>query len=309
MGDSRTLSSLNDAPPEGPNASGVSKRIAFALAIVYVVWGSTYLAMRIAVRELPPFTMGGVRFILAGSLMIATSFFRGQPLPTKVQWWNASKVGFFLFVCSNGAVATAQRSVSSSLAAIVVATTPIAALLIGAAWKGTARPVAREWFGVLVGLSGVALLSFRGGVELHSMAGLVLALCPLTWAFGSLLGQKIDVARGMTGAGSQMVAGGAMMLVVSRACGEPVPTHVSTTVALVFFYLVVVGSYVGFSAYAYLLEHTRPSVAMSYAYVNPIVAVLLGMTLGHESVGIETMGSSLLVGAGVLVLTMRVPKG
>jgi len=293
--------------PVAPNAD--SKRIAVALAIVYVVWGSTYLAMRIAVRELPPFFMGGARFILAGALMLATSRFRGHAAPTRAQWWNAAKVGFFLFVCSNGAVATAQRSVSSSLAAIVVATTPIAALLIGLLWKGAARPQPKEWLGVFVGLSGVVLLSLRGAVELHSFEGLVLALCPLTWAFGSILGQHIDVARGMAGAGSQMVAGGVQMMLVSRlVLREPVPVHVSTPVALIFLYLVVVGSFVGFSAYAFLLEHTRPSVAMSYAYVNPIVAVLLGATLGHERVDLVTLGASMLVGCGVLLLTMRFQK-
>ncbi|MFO0679087.1 MAG: EamA family transporter [Polyangiaceae bacterium] len=161
-----------------------------------------------------------------------------------------------------------------------------------------------------VGLSGVALLAFRGGVELRSAAGVVLVLSPVTWSFGSLLGRKIDVARGMAGAGTQMVGGGALMFVVSRLLGEPWPWPVSTRVLLVFAYLVVVGSYVGFSAYAYLLENTRPSLAMSYAYVNPVVAIVLGATLGHERVDGVTILAALLVTGGVLVLTMkRTPNG
>lgn len=276
-----------------------------ALAAVYVVWGSTYLAMRIAVHGLPPMLMGGVRFAIAGAILMAYLASRGAALPTLRQWIYALPVGGLLFVGGNGLVAVAEQSISSGIAAVVCATMPLWMALF--ALTTGERPRTREWIGLGVGFAGVVVLS--GGAELRAdpVAGAVLLCSPVAWAAGSLLARRLPLPSGLMAAAAEMLAGGALLFIVSAVRGERWPAEAPLDAMLALAYLIVFGSLVAFSAYSWLLRNARPAVATSYAYVNPALAVLLGAALGAESIGWTTaLATPLIVGAvAIIVLGKR----
>ena len=287
----------------GAARSRVNLTLFLALLTVYVIWGSTYLAMRIAVAALPPWGMAGTRFLAAGLGALAIARFRGAALPTRADWLRALPAGFGLFFIGNGFIAVAEQTLPSSLCAVAAATTPLLAAAMNAA-RGE-RPRRAELLGMLVGLAGVVVLmgsSLRGG----GWRSVLVALAPVGFALGSLLVR----ARGKGGsalavAAPQMIAGGAAMLGTSLVLGERFPGFASLPLgaAAAWLYLVVAGSLVGFTAYAWLLRHARPAVAMSYAYVNPIVAVLLGAALGGEHLGPSTVVAAALIASGVMLAT------
>ena len=275
--------------------------IAGALLTLYVVWGSTYYAMRVAIALFPPFLMAGSRFILAGLILLVFLRARGAALPTAKQWASAATVGVLLFVCGNGFVAVAQRTVDSGVAATVVATMPLWAAAIGTAWGE--RPTAREVVGLLAGFAGVAVLHHGNSLSLHSVDGIVLLLAPVAWALGSLLSRRLPLAPGSMAAAAQMLTGGVAMLFVAALRSErPLASPTFTTVGALL-YLVLFGSVLGFTAYAYLLRTTRPSIATSYAYVNPLVALGLGALAGGEPFTREKLMACLLTIGGVLVVS------
>jgi drug/metabolite transporter (DMT)-like permease len=275
--------------------------VALALAALYLVWGSTYLAMRFAVEGLPPLGMGGVRFVLAGSVLLAIVRFKNGALPTRRQWALAVPLGALFFLCGNGLVVLAEKTIDSSIAAVVCATTPLIAGAIGGVMGE--RPSRAEIVGTVLGLSGVALLAFGSPLATSGARGLFVLLAPVGWALGSMLARKTG-ATGLGSAAAQMISGGVWMLLASTLAGERLPESVSLRSAFAWSYLVMFGSLVGFSAYVYLLGRTRPAVAMSYAYVNPIVAVLLGALLGGERIGPATLAATVLIAAGVMCAVM-----
>lgn len=279
------------APPRTPAA------VFFALAALYLVWGSTYLALRIAVEALPPFGMAGARFVLAGAVLLAVVRAKGWSMPTRRQWALAIPLGALLFLVGNGLVVVAEKTIDSSIAAVVCATTPLLASGIGAATGD--RPGRGEVIGTVLGVAGVALLALGSPLATSGMRGLYVLLAPVGWAIGSMVARRTG-ATGFGSAAAQMVAGGAWMLVVSVVSGESLPHALPARAVLAWAYLVALGSLVGFSAYAYLLRTTRPAVAMSYAYVNPIVAVLVGALLGGEHIGGPTIAATALIAAGVM---------
>ncbi|HVJ92456.1 MAG TPA: drug/metabolite exporter YedA [Labilithrix sp.] len=275
--------------------------VAGALFTLYVVWGSTYYAMRVAIALLPPFLMAASRFILAGGLLFVGLRMRGAALPTAKQWASAAVLGALHFVFGNGLVAVAQRTVDSGVAATVVATMPLWAAAIGTAWGD--RPTAREVIGLLAGFLGVAVLHRGESLSLHSVDSMALVLAPIAWALGSILSRRLPLPAGSMAAAAQMLTGGAAMLAIAAMRGErplAAPTF-STVGALV--YLVLFGSVLGFTAYAYLLRTTRPSIATSYAYVNPLVALALGALAGGERFTSEKLMACLLTIGGVLVVS------
>ncbi len=284
-------SSTTLAPARAPAA------VLLALTALYVVWGSTYLAMRIAVEALPPFGMAGTRFVLAGAVLLLVVRARGGPMPSPRQWAISVPLGALFFLCGNGLVVVAERTIDSSIAAVVCATTPLLASGIGAATGE--RPSRGEWVGTLLGVAGVSILALGSPLAASGVRGLFVLLAPLGWAIGSTIARRTG-ATGFGCAAAQMLSGGAWMLVVSMVAGESVPVALPARALLAWAYLVVLGSLVGFSAYVYLLRTTRPAVAMSYAYVNPIVAVLAGAVLGGEHVGWATLAATALIAAGVM---------
>lgn len=270
------------------------------LVMVYVLWGATYLAMRVSVAVLPPWGMAGTRFVLAGVVALLVVRARGGAFPTRRDWIRALPGGLLFFVIGNGFIAIAEQSIDSSVAAAVAASTPLFASAIGAA-RGE-RPSRGELLGMILGMTGVALLAGSTAITGAGLRGLVLLVAPIGFAGGSVLVRSGRAAP----AGAQMVAGGVMMLLLSLASRERMPAHVSAGVLGAWLYLVIGGSVIGFTVYAWLLRNARQATAMSYAYVNPLIAVILGAAFGGERLSSTTAAAAALITLGVVcAITLR----
>lgn len=293
-------------PPPVPSESSPRTTVA-ALGAVYVIWGSTYLAMRVAVEGLPPFFMAATRFVLVGAVLLAILRLRGASWPTARQWALSTPVGVLMFVLGNGTVAVAEQKLSSGVAAVVCGTMPLWVGALGRFFGAKTTP--REWLGLVLGFAGVAVLGLSGELRAEPLHAVLLFIAPVSWALGSLLARALPLAPGLMSAATQMVTGGAVMGVVSVVTGESVPSAPPTNAVVAWVYLCVFGSLVAYSAYTWLLANTRPAVATSYSYVNPVIAVALGAWLGNERVGPETLlAVSLVVVATVLVVLRPRPS-
>jgi drug/metabolite transporter (DMT)-like permease len=298
-------------------------QLLLAFAIVYVVWGSTYLAMRIAVQTIPPFLMGGVRFVLAGLLLGAWVTWRERPgWPTRRVWAWAAVTGALLFVGGNGGVAWAGRTVPSGVVALLAASLAIWMVLLDWLRPGGQRPTALVLSGAALGLAGVGLLigpsALAGGdgrVGGVDPWGSALALGgSLTWATGSMLMRHRHApASPFLGSALQMLVGGVLLLGLSALHGDFAPGALAAVTARdaeatralwAMGYLIVFGSLVGFTAYIWLMRHAAPSKVATYAYVNPVVAVLLGWALGGEPIGARTIAASAVIVAAVALITV-----
>jgi drug/metabolite transporter (DMT)-like permease len=294
----------NAAPPEvSPSAPPAPWLTAAALVAVYVIWGSTYLVMRIALETIPPFLMGGSRFLIAGALLFAFLWLRGAPMPSRREWIACAKVGVLLLVIGNGFVAVAEQRLSSSVAAMVVATMPLWMALLSS-FTGH-RPSRLEWIGLLLGFAGVGLLQLSGQLNASPLMVLTLLLAPVSWAAGSVWSKKLPLPKGPMATAAQMLIGGTAMLVVSFARGERLIHAASPRSIGAVAFLIVFGSIVAFSAYGFLLRNTRPAIATSYAYVNPVVALVLGIALGGEHAGPMTWVAAAIILAGVGILSIQ----
>lgn len=276
--------------------------LVLALLALYVIWGSTYLAMRIAMETLPPLLMAGPRFIVAGSVMFGFLKLRGAPTPTRAEWIASAKVGVLLLTLGNGAVAIAEQSVSSGVAAVIVGSMPLWAAIFG--YFLGQPPGRREWAGLALGFAGVVILNAGGDLKLDTR-GLICLAAPITWAFGSVYGKKLPLPPGGMATACQMITGGLAMLVLAAVTGERVEAMPSTRTFLAMAYLAVFGSLVAFTAYTWLLRNTRPALATSYAYVNPIVALLLGRFFGKEPLGVTTVAAAAVCISGVALIAKR----
>ncbi len=279
----------------------IDPRLLVALAAVWLIWGSTYLAMRVAVAALPPFGMAGTRFVLAGAALLVIVRARGERMPTRRAWLVAVPVGALLFLCGNGLVVVAEQTLPSSVAAVVCATTPLVASGLGA-FRGE-RPRRVEVIGMVFGIAGVLLLGIGSPLAGAGLRGLLVLFAPIGWAIGSLVARSESAKTsggGFGAAGAHMIAGGVWLLLMSLVLGEHLPAELAWRSVAAWGYLVVFGSLVGFTAYSWLLANSRPAVAMSYAYVNPVIAVLLGAALGGEALGWATLAATVLIGGGVM---------
>jgi drug/metabolite transporter (DMT)-like permease len=284
------------------------RRLVASLAAVYIIWGSTYLAMRIAVTTLPPLLMASMRFLTAGTIMFLAARRRGAAIPPARDWLRVAPVGALLFLGGNGLVALSEQSVSSGGVAVVCATMPLWVGVLAAAVGE--RPTAREWLALVLGFVGVVVL--MGG---PTLAGKPLHIAfaigsPILWACGSLLSRRTKDVGGehasLVGPAIQMLCGGAILLAVALIHGERLPVHAAASSWLALGYLIVFGSLIGFTAYSWLLRNARPVVATSYAYVNPVLAVLIGAALYGEPLGWTTaVANVLIVGAVMLALRRR----
>ncbi len=278
-----------------------------ALLAVYVVWGSTYLGIRIALEGFPPFLMAGVRFVIAGALLFAGLWLRGAPAPTPRQWRSAALVGGLLLLGGNGGVVVAEQSVASGLAALGVATVPLWSALFAGAWGQWPRRL--EWAGLAVGFGGVALLNVGGGLRASPLGALALLVAPVSWALGSMWSRRLDLPGGLMTSAAEMLAGGALLLVTSAALGERPPAALALRPTLALAYLIVFGSWVGFSAYLFLLRRVRPAIATSYAYVNPVVAMVLGVAVAGERIEWGEWAATPVILAGVALVGWAHARG
>lgn len=275
-------------------------RVLLALTSVYLIWGSTYLGMAIALESFPPFWLGAIRFLTAGAVFYLVLRLRGERPLTRREWGSAAITGFLLLAGGNGLVAVGQQWVSSGLAAVVVASMPLwMAVMLRV---GGQRLAGAEKLGLLVGFAGVALLHFGGELHVKDGPAWVIVFAPVAWAAGSILSRRLPLPKGPMASAAQMLAGGAAMTVIALGMGDPLRLPTARS-AGALAYLVVFGSIVGFSAYGYLLRSTRPSVATSYAYVNPVIAIALGVAFGGERPGPTTWLASAVILGGVVLIT------
>ena len=283
-----------------------------ALLVVYLVWGSTYLAIRVAIETLPGFTMAGVRFLVAGALLFVWGRWRGGAAPTRAQWLRSAGIGALLLLGGNGGVVWAEYRISSGVAALLVAIEPVWVALLAPLLLGTARVSWRAAVGLVLGVGGVAALVLDAGGADPSRAdplgALAVVAATVSWALGSLWSVRADLptARAV-GFGAQMLCGGAALLAAGGLTGEWIsidPASFSSRSVAALLYLVAFGSIAAFSAYGFLLRTTAPLVASTYAFVNPLVAVLLGWLFAEEPVGARLAIAALLI-LGAVALIFR----
>jgi drug/metabolite transporter (DMT)-like permease len=279
----------------------VDVRLVFALAAVYLIWSSTYLVMKLAVAELPPLLMASMRIVAAGFVMLLVAMRRGVEVPKARDWLRVLPVGTLLFLGGTGFVAVAQQSVSSGGAAVVCATMPLWTGVF--AWFSGERPTRREWTSLAIGFVGIVVLvggPSLTGTPLHIA---MVILSPMFWAIGSVMARRVPARLGDTFmlSAMEMLMGGAMVAIAGFAVGERIPTDASVKAWAAVGYLFLAGSIIGFTAYNWLLRHTRPTVATSYAYVNPVLAVLLGAAVSGEPLGITTIVANVLIVIAVML--------
>jgi drug/metabolite transporter (DMT)-like permease len=281
--------------------------IVACLAATWLVWGSTYLAIKFALLSFPPFFQMGTRFLLAGGLLLAWTRWRGTPWPNRVEWRNAVLVGTLMLGGGMGGTAYAEVSVGSGLVVAFIAVLPLMIAALNLYWG--LRPGRMEAAGIVVGLVGVLMLTQGTGFQ-ASPAGLAaISVATITWALGSVLSQRsLRLAPGATGFASEMICGGVVLLAMSLAVGEQ-PVWPAATIAVVaWLYLVVFGSLVAFNAYMVLLARTSSARASSYTFVNPVIALLLGVAVAGEVVsGYEWLACGVILCGVVLMLRGAAP--
>jgi drug/metabolite transporter (DMT)-like permease len=290
--------------------------VAAAFAIVYVVWGSTYLAILFAIETLPPFLMAGVRFLIAGSVLLAwTRIIAGEPAPSRAQWRSAAIVGVLLLLGGNGLVVWSEQRIASGVAALLVGTVPCFMVLVDWLRPGGIRPGWRVSGGLALGMLGLVWLvgpdSVMGGGRADLLGAAALVLASLSWAVGSIYSRHAAVPSSpFVFTAMQMLAGGVALVVLGVALGEPArfdAAALSLRSVLGLVYLIVLGSIVAFSAYVWLLRVSTPARVSTYAYVNPVVAVFLGWLLADEALTPRMAIAAAVIVSGVALITLA-PK-
>lgn len=283
------------------SAQAISPLVLGCLAATWLIWGSTYLAIKFALASFPPFFQMGTRFLLAGVVLLGWVRLRGQKLPNLSEWRNAAIVGALMLGGGMGCTAYSEQSVASGLVVVFIAVCPL--LIVLASLPFRIRPSRLEVLGILIGLAGVLLLA-RGAGFSAAPAGLTaISIATICWSVGSVLSvHRFRLAPGSAGFASEMLCGGAVLLVLSRLFDEHFHWPPQPLAAAAWLYLVVFGSLVAFTAYMTLLAHTRPALATSYTFVNPVIALLLGTGVAGETVtGREWLAAGVVV-LGVVVL-------
>lgn len=286
-------------------------KVLLAFAIIYFVWGSTYLAIRVGVREVPPFLLAAIRFLIAGAILYTWMRIKGTPSPATREWAGASLLAVLIFVLDYGLVFWAERRVPSGIAAVMMATIPVFMSLSEILILKTQQLTIRLAAALLVGIAGVAVLvshsaSF-GDAPIDALGAGALIVAAISWSIGSAITRKLPLPSDKAmSSGAQMFAGGVLLTLTAVALGEFhgfSPQAVSAKAWFALAYLIVAGSIIAFTAYVWLIHHESPTKVGTYAYVNPVVAVLLGYFLGGETVGPRTIVGTLLVLISVVVIT------
>jgi drug/metabolite transporter (DMT)-like permease len=286
-------------------------KVLLAFSIIYFVWGSTFLAIRVGVREVPPFLLAAMRFVVAGAVLYGWLRMKGTASPTGREWRSASLLAILIFVLDYGLLFWAERRLPSGIAAVMMATIPVFMVLSEILFLGTQKLTARLTFALLVGIGGVAVLVSHslnfGEVPVDASGAMALVIAAISWSAGSALTRKLPLpaSKAMSSA-AQMFCGGVLLMLVAGALGE---FHgfrlqaVSREAWIALAYLIVAGSIVAFTAYIWLIHHESPTKVGTYAYVNPVVAVAIGYFFGGEAVGPRTLLGTLLVLISVIVIT------
>ena len=276
----------------------------FALVCTYFIWGSTYLAIRFGIESFPPFLMAGVRFAIAGALLYGLLRWMGHPQPTLAQWKGASLVGLLLPALGNGTVCYVQQTVSSSVAALAIATAPIWMAIFSSVWGH--HITRQEWFGIFFGILGIGLLNLGGSLHGDAVSAWLLIFAAASWSFGSIWGKHLPMPQGLMGAACQMLSGGVFLLLASAYFGESWPSTISAKSWGAMLFLILLGSIAAYSAFQYLLKTVRPLVASSNTFVNPIVAFAVGIWFANEAVTQNELIALAVILLGVgLILTSK----
>lgn len=278
-----------------------------ALFCTYFIWGSTYLAIRFGIESFPPFMMAGMRFTIAGVMLYAVMRYLGVPAPNKQQWIGAGIVGLLLPALGNGTVCYVQQTISSSVAALSIATAPIWMAVFSSVWGH--KIVAREWLGIAIGLTGIVLLNLGGSFSGDFMSAFLLIFAAASWSFGSVWSKRLSMPQGLMASAAQMLAGGVALLTASAISGETWPQVISAKSWGALLFQIVLGSIVAYSAYQYLLRTVRPLVASSNTFVNPMVAFAAGIWFAGEHVTyVEWLALAVILIGVFLVLSATQQK-
>lgn len=283
----------------------LSPLVLLCLAATWVVWGSTYLAIKLALPEFPPFYMMGSRFLVAGLVLFAWVLIRRQPLPTPRQWGHALIVGTLMLGGGMGGVAHAEQTIGSGLVVAFIAVVPLMMAALNLLWG--IRPARLEWVGIVLGLIGVLMLT-RGADFRASPEGLMaIMIATLGWSLGSVLSQRsLSLAPAAPGFASEMLCGGAVLMLLSWMQGEVITWPTLSLATAAWIYLVTFGSLIAFNAYMVLLAHTSTALASSYTFVNPIIAMLLGVYVAHEHISrYEWLAAAVVLLGVVLMLAQK----
>ena len=282
-----------------------------AFAIIYFVWGSTFLAIRIGVHEVPPLLLAAMRFLVAGLVLYGWMTARGEPSPSPRQWTSVVVLALLIFVIDYGLLFWAEQRVPSGIAAVMLATIPVFIALAEILFLRTQRLTVRLAAALLIGIAGVAVLVSHslnlGGAPIDRAGAIALIIASLSWSIATVLTRRLPLPSSkVMSSGAQMLAGGVLLVFAAAAFGEFRnfhPSAVSAAARFSLLYLIVAGSIIGFTAYVWLIHHESPTKVGTYAYVNPVVAVLLGYLLGGESLGLRTILGTLFVLISVIVIT------
>jgi drug/metabolite transporter (DMT)-like permease len=288
-------------------------KIWIALLLVYIIWGATYLGIRYAVETIPPFLMAGTRFLIAGVVLYIWRRSAGDPAPTRGQWLRAAVVGVLLLFGGNGLVSLAEKNVASGIAALIVGSAPLWMTTMEALRPGGVRP---NWLGVLglaIGFGGIVLLVGPSlvnttRVDFHPWGVVTLLFAALFWSLGSIYSRSADLPKSsLLSTSMEMLTGGAGLYLAGTVTGEwhqLVLANVTTRSWLGLVYLTIFGSFIAFTAYAWLLRHAAVSLVATYAYVNPLVAILLGSLFAHEILTVRTLLAALVIVGSVIVINV-----
>jgi len=286
-------------------------RIWIALLAIYLIWGSTYLAIRYAVGTIPPLLMAGTRFLIAGAVLFIWRWFVGDPLPTRRQWGSAAVIGLLLLLGGNGLVSWSEKHVPSGIAALLIGSVPLFMVIIEAMRRGGIKPGWLSILGLVTGFGGIVLLvgpdeMIGAETQYNLLAVGALLLASLLWSIGSVYSKTADLpVSSLMGTGMEMLCGGVGLYLVGTFFGEWQALHISSITPqswLALAYLIVFGSMMGFVAYAWLLRHAPVSLVATYAYVNPVVAIGLGAWIGQEHLDPRTIIAALIIISSVILI-------
>jgi drug/metabolite transporter (DMT)-like permease len=288
-----------------------------AFAIIYFVWGSTFLAIRVGVREVPPLLLAAMRFLVAGLVLYGWMVAKGERSPSGRQWMSASLLALLIFVFDYGLLFWAEQRVPSGIAAVMLALIPVFIALSEIFFLRTQKLTMRLALALLIGIGGVAVLMSGslnlGDAPIDKFGALALIVASMSWSVGSVLTRKLELPSSkVMSSGAQMLVGGVLLTLAGGVMGEFRSFHpaaVSREAWLSLIYLIVAGSIIGFTAYVWLIHHESPTKVGTYAYVNPVVAVLIGYFLGGEGLGLRTiLGTSFVLVSVVVITTTRAER-
>jgi drug/metabolite transporter (DMT)-like permease len=296
-----------------PTPAPARSALLLAFAAIYLIWGSTYLAIRVAVETMPPFLMAGTRFLIAGTLLLTFLLWRGASWPAARQWRINALIGVFLLLGGNGLVVWAEQVIPSGLTALLIGVSPLFIVLTEWAWPGGTRPTGLTIAALLLGFAGVTWLaapwenSAQGGLNPGRLAGVICSSA--FWAIGSIFSRhEKHGANPFVASALQMLGGGAALLAAALVHGDFARLNLAGITPrswAAFAYLIGAGSLIGFSTFVWLMKHSTPARVSTYAYVNPVVAVFLGWLVLGESIGPRTLVSSAIIVTAVAVITTQ----